>query len=142
MTNVEKVEKLAKEMSDELMDTGRQVWLAGLGAVGMAGNTAQAVFEMVVEEGLKMQKVERKRIDRVVDDVTGRVERLVDEVGDRVAEVNKMLDTTVQATTRAALTRLGLPTRKDVMDLMVRVDQLTAKVETMKASKQRMAYAR
>jgi poly(hydroxyalkanoate) granule-associated protein len=142
MTNVEKMEKLAKDMSDELMDTGRQVWLAGLGAFGMAGNTAQAVFEMVVEEGLKLQKIERKRIDSVVDDVTDRVDRIVGEFGDRFAEVNKLVDKTVEATTRAALTRLGLPTRKDVTDLMVRVDQLTAKVENLKASKRRMAYAR
>jgi poly(hydroxyalkanoate) granule-associated protein len=131
MTNVEKVEKFAKVMSDELMDTGRQVWLAGLGAVGMAGNTAQAVLDMVVEEGMRLHKMERKRLDVMVD-----------EVGDRVAVVTKMVDDTVQATTRAALSRLGLPTRKDVTDLMVRVDQLTAKVENLKTSKRKVAYAR
>lgn len=131
MTNVQKVEKFAKVMSDELMDTGRQVWLAGLGAVGMAGNTAQAVLDMVVEEGMRLQKMERKRLDVMVD-----------EVGERVAVVTKMVDDTVQATTRAALSRLGLPTRKDVTDLMVRVDQLTAKVENLKASKRKVAYAR
>jgi outer membrane murein-binding lipoprotein Lpp len=40
------------------------------------------------------------------------------------------------------LSRLGLPSRKDVSELMARVEQLTAKVEALKASKRRMAYAR
>jgi poly(hydroxyalkanoate) granule-associated protein len=131
MTNVERVEKLAKEITDEIAVTGRQVWLAGLGAVGMAGNTAQAVFDLMVEEGLKLHKVERRRLNLMVD-----------EVGDRVRHVTKVVDDTVQATTKVALSRLGLPSRKDVNDLMVRVDQLASKVEALKASKRRMVHAR
>jgi poly(hydroxyalkanoate) granule-associated protein len=131
MTNVQKVERLVKEMSDELMLTSRQVWLAGLGVVGMAGNTAQAVLDMVIEEGVRLQKVERKRLVAVVD-----------QIGDRVAQVNKMVDDTVQSTTKVALSRLGLPSRKDVTELAKRVDLLSAKVEAMRGSRRRTAYAR
>jgi poly(hydroxyalkanoate) granule-associated protein len=131
MKIVDRLERVAVDVSDELLHTGRQVWLAGLGAVGMAGNVTQAVVGMLVDEGLKLQKVEVKRLDK-----------LVDTVSDRWLALTKLVEDNVQSTTKTALSRVGLPSRKDVSELMVRVEQLTAKVETLKASKRRMAYAR
>jgi poly(hydroxyalkanoate) granule-associated protein len=131
MRTVDRLERAAVEVSDELLHTGRQAWLAGLGAVGMAGNVAQAVAGMLVDEGLKLQKLEVKRLDK-----------LVDTVSDRWLSITKVVEDNVQSTTKATLSRLGLPSRKDVSELMVRVEQLTTKVEALKASKRRMAYAR
>lgn len=131
MRTVERLERAAVEVSDELLHTGRQVWLAGLGAVGMAGNVAQAVAGMLVDEGTKLQKLEARRLDK-----------LVDAASDRWLSIARLVEDNVHATTKATLSRLGLPSRKDVSELMVRVEQLTAKVEALKASKRRMAYAR
>jgi poly(hydroxyalkanoate) granule-associated protein len=131
MRTVDRLERAAVGVSDELLHTGRQAWLAGLGAVGMAGNVAQAVAGMLVDEGLKLQKLEVKRLDK-----------LVDTVSDRWLSITKVVEDNVQSTTKATLSRLGLPSRKDVSELMVRVEQLTTKVEALKASKRRMAYAR
>jgi poly(hydroxyalkanoate) granule-associated protein len=123
-------QEYARDLSDDMQQAGRQVWLAGLGAVGMAGNTSQAVFGMLVEEGQKIQKQEMKRFDRFVDQAT-----------DRMHEISKLVEGRVQATTKVALGRLGLPSRKDVSDLMARVDQLTLKVEGLK-TRRRVAHAR
>jgi poly(hydroxyalkanoate) granule-associated protein len=131
MMTVDRLEEVAIDVSDELLHTGRQAWLVGLGAVGMAGNVAQAVVGMLVDEGLKLQKVEVKRLDK-----------LVDTASDRVLALARLVEDNVQSTTKATLSRLGLPSRKDVSDLMMRVEQLTTKVEALKASKRRMAYAR
>jgi poly(hydroxyalkanoate) granule-associated protein len=131
MRTVDRLEQVAVDVSDELLHTGRQMWLVGLGAVGMAGNVAQAVVEMLLDEGVKLQKIEVKRLDK-----------LVDTASDRWLALAKLVEDNVQSTTKATLSRLGLPSRKDVSDLMVRVEQLTAKVENLKASKRRMAYAR
>lgn len=131
MRTVNRLERAAVQVSDELLHAGRQAWLAGLGAVGMAGNVTQAVVDMLVDEGLKLQKLEVKRLDK-----------LVDTVSDRWLSITKMVEDNVQSTTKATLSRLGVPSRKDVSELLVRVEQLTAKVEALKASKRRMAYAR
>jgi poly(hydroxyalkanoate) granule-associated protein len=131
LKTVDRLEQVAVDVSDELLHTGRQVWLAGLGAVGMAGNVTQAVVGMLLDEGVKLQKVEVKRLDK-----------LADTVSDRWLALAKLVEDNVQSTTKAALSRLGLPSRKDVSELMVRVEQLTAKVEALKASRRRMAYAR
>jgi len=131
MKTVDRLERVAVDVSDELLHAGRQVWLAGLGAVGMAGNVTQAVVGMMMDEGVKLQKMEVKRVDK-----------LVDTASDRWLALTKLVEDNVQSTTRATLSRLGLPSRKDVSDLMARVEQLTEKVEALKASKRRMAYAR
>jgi poly(hydroxyalkanoate) granule-associated protein len=131
MRTVDRLEQVAVDVSDELLHTGRQMWLVGLGAVGMAGNVAQAVVEMLLDEGVKLQKIEVKRLDK-----------LVDTASDRWLALTKLVEDNVQSTTKATLSRLGLPSRKDVSDLMARVEQLTEKVEALKASKRRMAYAR
>jgi poly(hydroxyalkanoate) granule-associated protein len=126
MLNVAKMEHMVRELPGEVVNTGRQVWLATLGTAGVVGNTVQSVFGALVEEGAKLQKTERKRINRLVDD-------LVDTANDRVKWVGHVVEDNVQATTKLALGRLGLPSRKDVSDLMARVDVLAAKVETLKA---------
>jgi len=142
MKTVDRLEQVAMDVSDEMLKTGRQVWLAGLGAVGMAGNVAEAALGMLVDEGLKLQKTlvdEGLKLHKIE---VKRLDKLVDTAGDRWLGLAKMVEDNVQSTTKAALSRLGLPSRKDVSDLMVRVEQLTEKVEALKASKRRMAYAR
>ena len=131
MRTVDRLEQVAVDLSDGLLHTGRQMWLVGLGAVGMAGNVTQAVVDMLLEEGVKLQKIEVKRLDK-----------LVGTASDRWLALTKLVEDNVQSTTKATLSRLGLPSRKDVSELMVRVEQLTSKVEALKASKRRMAYAR
>lgn len=130
MLNVAKMEDMVRELPSEVVNTGRQVWLATLGTAGVVGNTVQSVFEALVEEGAKVQKAERKRINN-----------LVDSAADRVKWVGHVVEDNVQATTKVALGRLGLPSRKDVSDLMARVDLLAAKVETLKA-RRGAGYAR
>jgi poly(hydroxyalkanoate) granule-associated protein len=122
MLNVAKMEHMVRELPGDVVNTGRQVWLATLGTAGVVGNTVQSLFEVLVEEGAKVQKAERKRINHLVDNAT-----------DRVKWVGHVVEDNVQATTKLALGRLGLPSRKDVSDLMARVDLLAAKVETLKA---------
>jgi poly(hydroxyalkanoate) granule-associated protein len=130
MLNVAKVEHMVRELPGEVVNTGRQVWLATLGTAGVVGNTVQSLFEALVEEGAKVQKTERKRFVNLVDDAT-----------ERVKWVGHVVEDNVQATTKLALGRLGLPSRKDVSDLMARVDLLAAKVETLKA-RRGAGYAR
>jgi poly(hydroxyalkanoate) granule-associated protein len=122
MLNVAKMEHMVRELPSDVVNTGRQVWLATLGTAGVVGNTVQSLFDALVEEGAKVQKTERKRINHLVDTAT-----------DRVKWVGHVVEDNVQATTKLALGRLGLPSRKDVSDLMARVDVLAAKVETLKA---------
>jgi poly(hydroxyalkanoate) granule-associated protein len=120
MMTVKHVQDLAMGLPDDLMHAGRQVWLAGLGAAGMARNTGETVVGMLVDEGKKLHKMEVKTLDKMMDNAA-----------DTVKTMTKYVEDAVEDTAKLALNRLGMPSRKDVSALTRRVDQLATKVETM-----------
>lgn len=120
MIKGKRIEEHAKALPSEVVQAGRQVYLAGLGAFGMAGTTTESVFGMLVEEGRHFHARQSKKVGKVVDQAVEVVEQAVHAV-----------DKTVDKTSKAALARLGMPTRKDIADLSHRVESLTAKVESL-----------
>ena len=120
MTMRHQLETMAKTMSTDVTHAGQQVWYAGLGAVDMAGNASRALFDMLVEEGRKTYTRGSKQVVRLVDDAN-----------DSLMSMTKALEHNVQSTTKVALHRLGVPSRKDVADLTRRVELLTTKVEQL-----------
>jgi poly(hydroxyalkanoate) granule-associated protein len=126
MTMVRQFETMARTVTHDVTSAGRQLWFAGLGAVGMAGTTSTTLFGMLVEEGKKYQHREMKRVDRLLDQAT-----------DSFGGVQKLMEQNVQATTKFALNKLGMPTRRDVADLSRRVELLTVKLQQVSAPRAR-----
>lgn len=114
------VEEMAKTLPAEAAQVGRQAYLAGLGAVSVATNAGETLSDMLIEEGRRAYYRERKRVDALVKSATSEVEQATHTIEKNLSQVS-----------RAALGRLGMPTRRDVADLTTRVEQLTAKVDTL-----------
>ena len=117
--NIKQIREAAQELPADVVQAGRQVWLAGLGAAGVVTTGGQAVFEMLVEEG---KRVKSLKVGDVVDSV-------VDTAVAPMKTAIKTLDLTVQDTTKTMLARLGVPSRQEVANLTHRVEQLIHKVE-------------
>ena len=126
MTMVQQFETMARTVTHDVTSAGRQLWFAGLGAVGMAGTTSTALFDMLVEEGKRYQHREMKRVDKVIGQATTSFEGM-----------QKVLEDNVQATTKLALNKLGMPTRRDVAELSRRVELLTTKLHQVSAPRAR-----
>ena len=124
MSFTREIEQFAAQVPQELQRTARQAWLAGLGAVGLAGNGAGSVFGMLVDEGRQVQKSSAAKVGALVDTV-------VTETGDAFTNSAKQIEQTIQRGTKQALNRLGVPSRGDVVDLIARVEQLTKKVDAL-----------
>ena len=62
--NMKQIREVAQDLPTEVMQAGRQVWLAGLGAAGIVTTGGEAVFSMLVEEGKRVKKLDRGRRDR------------------------------------------------------------------------------
>jgi hypothetical protein len=58
-----------------------------------------------------------------------------------VEQATRTIERGLNQTSRVALGRLGMPTRRDVADLTARVEQLTVKVDTL-ARKRRVRVTR
>lgn len=124
MNYLTQMEQTARQLPVDVLEAGRKVWLAGMGAVGMIGNTSSTLFDTLVEEGKRFQKAELAVVDKVVTTTTK-------TVNTAVSDATTYVQDNVQQVTKKALNGLGMPSRRDVSELTHRVELLTAKVEAL-----------
>ncbi len=115
-------EQKQKNLQDELMESARRVWLAGLGALATAGDEGTKVFNRLVERGREVEGESKDTLGRTY-------ERAREGAKSTWRDLGGSLDETLTA----ALHRLGVPTRDEILTLTHRVEELSAKVEQLKA---------
>jgi poly(hydroxyalkanoate) granule-associated protein len=108
------------ERGKEMADRGRDIWLAGLGAVATVEEEGSTLFSSLVERGRKMETAGRAQIGTVRKQIVGRQREVVDAVEENVYEP-----------LIGAMRRFGVPTRTEVRELSSRVDLLTRKVDVL-----------
>jgi poly(hydroxyalkanoate) granule-associated protein len=128
-----RVVKLPKEIVDGVSTAGRDVWLAGLGALATVEEQGTALYDSLVKQGEKLMErgetVEQRgkaRFDELKTDVDARREAVVERV-----------ETTVVDPMVEALQKLGVPTRGEVQKLSTQVESLTERVNLLIAKLER-----
>ncbi len=109
-------------------DNAQHIWLAGLGALATAGEEGNRVFEDLVEKGAKLEKTGRARLEKVLTKAQGRARSLRGEAEGAIGRVSAPIDAGVST----ALNKLGIPTRKEILALTRRVEELTRTVQSAK----------
>ena len=125
----DRVVKLPKELADEVTTRGRDVWLAGLGALATVEEEGTSFYnglvrrgETLVQRGEEMEKRGKARIEELKGDAQEKREQVVEKVEANV--VDPIVDT---------LNRLGVPTCGEVKKLSEQVETLTARVNLLLA---------
>ena len=118
-----KAKKKAKK--GQLRESAEQVWLAGLGAMATAEEEGGKAFKGLVRKGKRYQKSLKKPVDEAKKSVEGTVE----DVRGRAGKTWKKVENAFDSQVTMALHRLGVPTRKEIADLTLRVEELTRKLE-------------
>lgn len=114
----------SKDVQAELRESAHKIWLAGMGALAVAGEEGKSLFQTLVAKGEEIEGRSR-----------GQVEKVKGKLADAKAGVSVMvgrLQESVDEQVTAALTRLGVPTRKEIAALTKRVEELAKSVEKMK----------
>ena len=117
-TEAKKTIDSAKKMGDDVMEIGRNAWLAGLGVVAYADEEARTLYGKLVDKGESFANSERNVVGRKLHDVTETAKRMTDEAGEKV-----------QGVVHTVMHRAGVPTSDEIQTLIQRVETLTAKVE-------------
>lgn len=132
-TVADRVVKLPREIAGTVTTRGREVWLAGLGALATAEEQGTALYDTLVKQGAQLvergETVEQKgktRLDELKTDVQARGGAVVEKVETTVTD--PMLD---------ALKKLGVPTRGEVQKLSGQVESLTERVNLLIAKLER-----
>ena len=120
----EKAERSIRNLGEGARDASRQLWLAGLGVASSVETESRRVFENLVERGR----------DRSEHDLV-RLPRPLRATGERLKTLGQEIESRVEAGTSTALQRFGVPDRKEVTQLIERIEELTRKVEGLAESR-------
>jgi poly(hydroxyalkanoate) granule-associated protein len=113
------------------MESAQQIWLAGLGAFAKAQGQGNAMFETLLKEGSNLEQKTRKLATGKVDGVRDAVESSVTQVRERTQETWDRLEQVFEDRVSRALAKLGVPGKKELDDLLKRVDELNRDVRKL-----------
>ena len=144
-TPAEAAAQQARGVSKTVMDSGQQIWLAGLGAFVKAQAEGGKLFESLVREGAALDAKTRKFTDAKVAETRGSVEATLGQVRERSQETWDKLEKVFEDRVSRALGRLGVPGRDEIRTLSSKVDELSREVRKLNggsAPKKRAARKR
>lgn len=104
-----------------------QIWLAGLGAFARAEEEGSKLFENLVDAG---RDVEFKARDKV-EKTESRVEEVKTRVKGRTGETLEKMEKAFDDRLTGALSRLGIPNKREVEALNSRIEELTRTIERL-----------
>ena len=111
-----------------LKESAHEIWLAGLGAYNLVGEEGSKLFKQLVEKGSEQEESNKEWMDAVSERAQGLK-------GDAKKVLNKVTSP-IEDGLAAAMQRLGVPTRSEIVKLTHRVEELTKLVTESRAAGQ------
>ena len=112
------------QLSSTVKESAQQIWLAGLGAFSKAQEEGGKVFEALVKEGLSIQRKTQAVAEEKISEATSRVTSMASDIGSRAAGQWDKLENIFEDRVATALSKLGVPTSRDLDVLNARIDAL------------------
>ncbi len=121
----------SRDTSQAVLDSSRQIWLAGLGAFARAKGEGMKVFETLVQQGETLERKTRKAAAHTASMAHGAAKAKVREVQKGVGGTWDKLEQVFEDRVARALSKLGVHTQTDVEKLSERVDVLAEAVNEL-----------
>lgn len=139
-------------LKDTVRESAQEIWLAGLGAFSKAQAEGSKVFEALVKEGVGLQKKTRALAEDKLAGMTGNVAKAASQWTKAANDISGKAQSTATGTwdkleqvfedrVARALTRLGVPTQREVQGLAKRVEDLTDAINGLARKPARAAAA-
>ena len=124
-----------KELSKSVLESSRQIWLAGLGAFSRAQAEGMKVFESLVRQGEAVESKTRQAASDTASAARQAAQVKAKEMQQMAGGTWDKLEKVFEDRVARALSRLGVHTQTDVERLAQRVDALSDAVnQLIKAS--------
>ena len=114
-------------LQDELTERGREVWLAGLGALATVEEEGSKLFGRLVDRGAEFEEERRRELKEAGE----KAREQGDEALAQIEEASEETQSLLMDTVNTALERFGVPTRSEVDRLSERVESLTKQVDEL-----------
>lgn len=112
-------------ISEKIKASARQIWLAGLGAYNKAEEDTGKIFERLVKEGEELENMTRGAVEKRFKVVEEHVEDVREKATGTLGKLESVFDQRVSA----ALSRLGIPSKKRIEELEARVSELESQLK-------------
>ncbi|WP_318013655.1 phasin family protein [Roseateles oligotrophus] len=119
---------LDSQLAQGIKDSAQHIWAAGLGAFAKAQGEGGKVFEALVKEGLNLQKKTQSAAEEKLGAMASKVTGMAGGVGNKAGQHWDKLESIFEDRVARALNRLGVPSAKDVAELIASIDALNAAV--------------
>ena len=134
--------KTEGNLKDTVRESAQEIWLAGLGAFSKAQAEGSKVFEALVKEGVGLQKKTRALAEDKLAGMTGNVAKAASQWTKAANDISGKAQSTATGTwdkleqvfedrVARALTRLGVPSQREVQGLAKRVEELTDAINSL-----------
>jgi poly(hydroxyalkanoate) granule-associated protein len=108
----------------ELLNAGRNLLLAGIGAVAEVDNASLRLFDRLVERGRPLEERQRRAAEALANRANGAIH-----------EAGKLFQDTVDYEARQVLKKVGVLTRDDLKVLSARLDVLDRQIDEYAAAR-------
>jgi poly(hydroxyalkanoate) granule-associated protein len=120
-----------KDISQAVLDSSHQIWLAGLGAFARAQQEGTKVFETLVAQGERLQNRTKQVASDAAAAARGAATAKAREVQQMAGGTWDKLEQVFEDRVARALSKLGVYTQNDVQKLADRVESLAAAVNKL-----------
>ena len=114
--NTEQVTTGYKKLQDGLFESTRRLWLASLGTFSVVEEESSEIFDQLIKKGRLVEEKGRERLSKTKAELKSDTNQVADKLDQQVSVV---------------LQKLGVPSRAQVQDLTLRVEDLTEQVERL-----------
>jgi poly(hydroxyalkanoate) granule-associated protein len=114
-------------LQSELSKRGREVWLAGLGALATVEEEGTKLFGSLVDRGKEFEKDRRESLK----EITEKAREQGDEALSQFEEASEETQSLLLSTVHSALERFGVPTQNEIDRLSTKVDALSKQVDAL-----------
>ncbi len=119
------------DISQAVLDSSHQIWLAGLGAFARAQQEGTKVFETLVRQGERLQNRTKQVATEAAAAARGAATAKAKEMQHMAGGTWDKLEQVFEDRVARALSKLGVYTQNDVQKLAERVDVLAAAVNKL-----------
>ena len=121
----------AKELSQTVLNSSHQIWLAGLGAFSRAQEEGMKMFDTLVKQGEGLERRTKRAAADTAAAARGAATAKAKEMQQMAGGTWDKLEQVFEDRVARALSKLGVYTQNDVQRLADRVDELSTKVDAL-----------
>jgi poly(hydroxyalkanoate) granule-associated protein len=115
-------------IATNIRESANRIWLAGLGAYAKTQEEGEKLFQLLVEEGEKVEKRAKKAAEARIEEAKGKVV----EFRGKASQQFDRLEELFQERVAQVLNRMGVPTQDDIRELTRRVEMLNESIMALK----------